>query len=312
MTKERAKELNSGNMQELENVRFQESIHGFKDYLHALNRSEKTIRWYLYDASIFLRFIEKANPKKRLEDIDKNDLRDFLASELRRGVSRRSLIRRVSGIKTLFRYLMRQAVIGDTNVIQVETPKGEKRLPKVVSTDDLLHLLASSLEDTALGKRNLAILSFLYGTGARVSELVDLNTMDVDFRTGLVKLKGKGGKARLVPAGDYVIDRIRDWLSLRKNHSEAVFTTLSGKRLSARHIRNILNSAVKKASLGMTVSPHTLRHSFATHMLDNGADVRVVQELLGHVSLSTTQVYTHITTERLKHFYKRYHPHAQE
>jgi integrase/recombinase XerC len=189
-------------------------------------------------------------------------------------------------------------------------PKGEKKLPKVTPKSDLLRVLLESFGDGGLDTRNRAVLAFLYGTGARVSELVSLDRGDIDFRSGLVKLRGKGDKVRYVPAGAFALGRVKSWMGMRADRSEAVFTSLAGRRLTARHIRNILDRAIAKACLNMKMSPHTMRHSFATHLLDGGADVRAVQELLGHVSLSTTQVYAHVSRERLREQYARYHPHG--
>ncbi len=299
-------------LKSLDSRSFREYISDFYEYLNLLNRSEKTVRWYIEDTVLFLRYIEDEYGEKKLEDINKNDLRDFLALERSRGISRRSLIRRISGIKGFFRFLMQQGIIEDASIVNIETPRGERRLPKITSKDDIIALLTETFNDTKLDKRNCAIISFLYGTGARVSELIALNIEDIDFKTGLVRLKGKGEKVRMVPAGTYVISKLREWIDIRNIQSDAVFTTLSGRRLSDRHIRNIIYAAVKKALIKVPISPHTMRHSFATHMLDNGIDIRVLQEMLGHVSLSTTQVYTHVTKERLRFIYDKYHPHAEE
>lgn len=303
-------------LQLLQNTEFRDNIHGFYRYLKVLNRSEKTIEWYINDAARFLSYVENDSKTPRsgvinLVDINRNNLRDFLSSELLRGIERRSMLRRVAGIKSFFRYLLEQGIVEENDILMARTPKGPKKLPKIASKDDLWSLLSTAFDDTPAGRRNHAIVAFLYGTGARVSELVALNWEDIDFKTGLVKLKGKGGRDRIVPAGSYVLEALSGWLQLQGSASDAVFKALSGKRLSARHVRNILNGALRKASMTIPLSPHKLRHSFATHMMENGADIRVVQELLGHRSLSTTQVYTHLTRERLVSMYRKYHPHAR-
>jgi len=295
----------------LKNPDFRERILGFSRYLRVVNRSERTVEWYVHDATQFLSYVENESGHRSLEEIDRNNLRDFLSLELSRGIDRRSILRRVAGIKSFFRYLLEEGVLDETDILLAKTPKGSKKLPKIASRDDILSLLEVAFDDTSSGKRNHAIVAFLYGTGARVSELIGLNWEDINFTTGLVKLRGKGGKDRIVPAGRYVLETLKAWLNLQGGVSGAVFTGPSGKRLSVRHVRNILNSALNKASLTIPLSPHKLRHSFATHMLENGADIRVVQELLGHKSLSTTQVYTHLTKERLVSIYRKYHPHAR-
>jgi len=289
---------------------YRDELNRFHDYLSVMNRASSTIAWYLQDTALFLRYVEKECGIKELVNVGKRELREFLAHEIARGISRTSLTRRVSGIKSFFRFLIRKGTVKSGSIITVRTPRKEKKLPKVSSQEEILRMLNDAFPDTQLGRRDRAIVAFLYGTGARVSELIGLNTADIDPRTGLVKLTGKGNKVRIVPAGEYVIQRIEDWIAAREAPSDAVFTSLSGRRLSARHIRNILEGAIRRASLNARMSPHTMRHSFATHLLENGVDVRIVQELLGHVSLSTTQIYTHLTRERLKAVYERYHPHA--
>ena len=297
----------------LRNGIFQEQLQAYYEWLVLMNRSEKTVRWYITDTALFLRHMEGELGGKDpdWEKIGKNEMRDFIALERSRGVSRRSLLRRIGSVRGFFRFLVKRGVIKDSPVIHMEMPKAEKRLPRVSSREQMMKILSSCRGDSALEKRNRAIMAFLYATGARVSELVRINRGDIDFKTGLVKLFGKGGKTRLVPAGKYALDKITEWLDARNNASDAVFTGPDGKRLSDRQVRNIVYRSVKTANAGIHASPHTMRHSFATHMLDNGADLRALQEMLGHVSLSTTQVYTHVTKERLLKAYERYHPHAE-
>jgi len=289
---------------------FRQEIEGFGKYLKVLNRADKTVQWYIHDVLLFLNHLDNHYDVRNLNSVGKRELRDFLAMELARGISRKSLMRRVSGIKMFFRYLIEEGMVQNTSILSMDTPRAEKRLPKTLSQGQIKSLLKGIRRDRPIDKRNLAILSFLYGTGARVSELVALNISDVDFNTGLVRLRGKGGRDRIVPAGSFVIEKLKQWVDLRIDTGDAVFTSMNGRRISDRHVRNILRAALDKAAIGLPLSPHGMRHSFATHMLENGADIRTVQELLGHMSLSTTQVYTHIATEKLVRSYRQYHPHA--
>jgi integrase/recombinase XerC len=289
---------------------YRDALDRFGKYLEVMNRSPNTVRWYVGDCADFLRYMEKVNGGKPLGVIEREDVREFMGEGLAGGLSRRSLARKLAGIKSFFRFLLKEGVVSEGGVLRMSAPKAEKKLPKVTPKSDLLRLLLESFGDGGLDTRNRAVLAFLYGTGARVSELVSLDRGDIDFRRGLVRLRGKGDKVRYVPAGAFALERVKSWLGTRAAPSEAVFTSLAGRRLTARHIRNILDGAVAKACLNTKMSPHTMRHSFATHLLDGGADVRAVQELLGHVSLSTTQVYTHVSRERLRTQYARYHPHG--
>jgi site-specific recombinase XerD len=337
-----------------------EQVRGYGEWLVMLNRSEKTVRFYVTDAVRFFRYIEQEyrDRFRGPEGIGKNDLRDFIALERSRGVSRSSIVRTVAGVKGFFRYLVKRGVLEDSPVLHMEISRTEKKLPKVSSQEDVLRLLSggpaatASVVATAVEQRNRAIVAMLYGSGARVSELVGLDRSDIDNKTGLVRLTGKGKKTRVVPAGRFAIERVSEWLASRDNMKEknvhkkkgkaaeagygytsdrkastasatdrsllknedrsAVFTRMNGGRLTDRQVRNIVYQAVRKAQLKTPASPHTMRHSFATHMLDNGADLRILQEMLGHVSLSTTQVYTHVTKERIQKAYKRYHPHADD
>jgi site-specific recombinase XerD len=289
---------------------YREGLHGFKRYLEVLNRSNKTVQWYVQDTQLFLMHMERTWNGKELSLVGKKELRDFLAHELARGISRKSLARRISGIKMFFRYLIEEGQVEDNAILAVETPRAEKRLPKTLSQEQMRILFRGIEGDRPLDVRNMALLSFLYGTGARVSELVALNREDLDLHTGLVRLRGKGGRERIVPAGSFVMERIARWFEMRHDSSEAVFTSLGGRRISERHVRNIIGATLRATALSLPLSPHGMRHSFATHLLENGADIRVVQELLGHMSLSTTQVYTHVARDRLVSAYRRYHPHA--
>lgn len=281
----------------------------YYSYLNMLNRSEYTIRWYISDTAVFLNWIER-NGKKDIGKIDKNDFRDFLSSEMARGIKRRSLARRTSSVKTFFKFLIKSDIIAGSDIISLETPKMEKKLPTVGTKADIFNIFKKSFGDSILDQRDFAIVSFLYATGARISEATALSYEDIDFKLMVVKLFGKGKKERIVPVGEFAIKKLKNWTDLTDIKSGAVFTSLKGGRLTVRQIRNIVYKRVKKAMISTNLSPHSIRHSFATHLMENGVDIRIVQELLGHAKLSTTQVYTHVTRGKLKRQYERFHPHA--
>jgi site-specific recombinase XerD len=195
----------------------------------------------------------------------------------------------------------------------LSSPKLDKHLPSFMTEEEVARLIESALPKDnrdELGLRNRAILETFYSSGLRISELVALSLDDIDFISGIIKAKGKGKKERVVPVGDIALTAIRKYLDQRKKQSNAVFLNKNGKRISTRGVRDVVEKYLKSAGIQRGVSPHTFRHSFATHLLDRGADLRTVQELLGHANLSTTQIYTHLTTEKLKNVYDKAHPHA--
>lgn len=284
-------------------------IEKFINYLRIeKNYSENTVINYKIDLELFKTFIAD----KPLESIDHLSLRRFLALLKERNFSRTSIARKLATLRSFFRFLIREGYLKSNPISGLSTPKLEKKLPIFLTVADVTKLIESPDISDDLGLRDRAILEALYSTGIRVSELVGLNIESMDFIGGTVKVFGKGKKERLIPIGDEALRFIRDYLSARKVSNEAgpLFLNKSGGRLSARSIRRIIEKYIKNISSKEKISPHTLRHSFATHLLDRGADLRSVQELLGHVNLSTTQIYTHITTERLRDSYKKAHPRA--
>jgi len=270
------------------------------------NYSPHTILNYRLDLIEFLKFSEPTPIKK----IDYHLLRKFLAQMRSRQYRSRTLARKLSSLRSFFRFLHRESLIEDNPAVLLMTPKLEKTLPKFLTESEMTQLIEAPSPKTTYGKRDRAILETLYSTGIRVSELVGLNVEHVDLIGNIAKVAGKGKKERLVPIGDRALDAIRDYLGRRKHRSRALFLNKNGTRLSDRGVRNIMNKHIKATSLERDISPHVLRHSFATHLLNRGADLRSVQELLGHVNLSTTQIYTHVTTDRLKEVYNKAHPRA--
>jgi len=284
------------------------------------NASPRTIESYQNDLWQFIDFMarERKVPVTALEPQLVNHLavRKHLAQLQLSGLKRSTIARKMASLRAFYRYLSREELIKSNPLTFVSTPKIEKRLPEVLSQDGAWALVQAPDLNTPSGLRDRAILEILYACGLRVSELVGLDTGDVDLDMGYARVMGKGSKERIVPIGSYAVEALKGYLSagrhlLAKSGSvPAIFLNKSGGRLSARSIRNIVEKYVQMICIQCKVSPHTLRHSFATHLLDGGADLRSVQELLGHVKMSTTQIYTHISKDRLLAVYEKSHPRA--
>lgn len=289
-----------------------DSIQQFLLFLEAeKNASLHTIKNYGVDLREFSIFT-----RKPATEVSYLDIRSFLADLKSKQYSKSSIARRLACIRSFFKYLARENVLTTNPAAGIATPKREKKLPAFLSLDEVSHLLQAPSENNWEEKRDKAILEMFYSSGLRVSELVGLNRDDVDFFSGLVRVRGKGKKERIVPVLKVAIDAIQAYLDMRppkelvQQGRKALFLNRYGGRLTDRSIRRMILKYVRRVAITKEVSPHTLRHSFATHMLDNGADLRSVQELLGHENLSTTQIYTHVTTRRLKEAYDNAHPRA--
>jgi len=277
--------------------------------------SEHTLRAYRADLEGFEAFLRARG--RPLTEASLRDVRAFLASLRVRGLSRSTVARKVSAVRSLYRFLYREGLVPGNPARALRTPRRERRLPRFLTPEEVERLLSAADAPGWVGARDRAILEVLYGGGLRVSELVALNLADVDCRLGLARVRGKGKKERLAPLGRCAAEALQRYLewrstvSLRNKSPHALFiNAVDGRRLTARSVRRVLRKCLLKAGLDAGLSPHSLRHSFATHMLQNGADLRSVQELLGHEHLSTTQIYTHLTTENLRAIYERAHPRA--
>lgn len=296
-------------------------IGDFLDYLtFERNVSPNTISAYRDDLESFTNFLcndylTLGRDQLDLRRIDHLAVRSYLAHLSRRKLSRSSVARHLSALRTFFKYLVREGVADANPARTVATPKREKHLPAVLQTSDIALLLEQPDTSTTLGIRDAAWIELLYASGLRISELTGIDLDDVELRGRLVKVRGKGSKERIVPFGTKAETAIRAYLAargelIRDIEEQAMFVNYRGERITTRSIRRLFDGYVRDASLRAGVSPHTLRHSFATHLLNAGADLRGIQELLGHASLSTTQKYTHLNDWQLMAVYKKAHPRA--
>ncbi len=283
----------------------------FLDYLAIeKNYSPHTVLNYRIDLEEFIQFLKEKTSVNDIKKVDYFILRKFLGTLSDKKLGKRTLSRKISTLKSFFKFLLREGTINNNPASSLIYPRQEKNLPRFLTEDEVARILAAPEGDGLFALRDRAILEFLYSTGARVSEMVSLKVEDVDLISGIVKVEGKGRKERLLPLGDPAVDALKNYLDARNDSCPYLFVNRRYLRLSDRSIRNIVNKYIKKAALDLKVSPHTFRHSFATHMLNRGADLRSVQELLGHASISTTQVYTHLTIDALKKVYEKTHPRA--
>ncbi|MFC1571416.1 tyrosine recombinase XerC [Candidatus Margulisiibacteriota bacterium] len=283
----------------------------FVNYLKTeRNYSSHTISNYQRDLQFLVSFIKGRKP-------DRAAAREFLLALEKKRYSRRSIARKLSSARSFFRYLAREKLVKQNPFENLLTPKLPKRLPNFLYPEELKRLLGAPESKSPQGLRDLAILEVIYGTGLRVAEIVRMNLNDIDFDEGEIKVLGKGSKERIVLFGSHARAALHIYIEggrpqlLASKKNAAIFVSRRGKRITARSVERMIVHYTKKAGITKKVTPHTLRHSFATHLLSGGADLRMVQELLGHVSLSTTQVYTHITKERLKEVYDSAHPRAR-
>ncbi len=273
------------------------------------NYSAHTTLNYKLDLEDFSKFIGEM----QIEKIDYLALRKYLAVLKEKNLGNRSVGRHLSTLRSFFRFLTREGLIKINPILILSSPKLDKHLPQFMTEEETFKLIEAAFPKNELddrGLRDRAILETFYSCGIRISELVGLSQQDIDFIGGIIKVFGKGKKERIIPIGEAALNSIRKYLDKRKKQSDAVFLNKNGKRITTRGVRNIVGKYIKIAGIKQGVSAHTLRHSFATHLLNRGADLRTVQELLGHANLSTTQIYTHLTTERLKTVYDKAHPHA--
>lgn len=280
-------------------------ISDFKNYLELeRNYSNNTSLSYVKDVTLFSDFI-----KKDLLLVDKKDIEKYIRSLNK---SSKTISHVISSLKSFYNYYMRMGNINSNPTDEIDRPKIEKKIPEFLTLEEVSSLLNFKVNNE-FEARNKAILELLYSSGLRISELTSLELSNIDLDECLVRVMGKGSKERIVPLGDYAIEALKEYIyfyrpMLNKNNSSYIFLNSRGGILSRQFIFKVIKEECIKKGIRKNVSPHTLRHTFATHLLKNGADLRIIQELLGHENLSTTQIYTHLTNDKLKHDYEDYFP----
>jgi integrase/recombinase XerD len=292
-----------------------------QDFIHFLivekGLAKNSVDSYQRDLKNYLKFIQKVDSAKSWNEVQRVNITGFLSHLKNEGKSSKTIARHVASIRSFHQFLLREKVTDQDPSIHIESPKMERTLPKVLSIDEVEALLDAPQESTPLGIRDKAMLEVLYATGIRVSELIRLKQEDVHLKMGFVRCLGKGNKERIIPIGKTAISVLEKYLLegrpklvSKKHKDDSLFLNHHGKGLSRQGFWKILKGLAAEAKIPKELTPHTLRHSFATHLLENGADLRAVQEMLGHVDISTTQIYTHVTKTRMKDVYSKFHPRA--
>ena len=298
----------------------QRKIAKFLQYLQVERASSPhTVKGYREDLETFIEYFQDDEGKcPDPASLTSVELRGYLAALHDAGYAKASIARKLASLRSFYRFGQRESWVDSNPAKALRNPRKAKKLPHFLSTREISTLLASPPSDTSLGLRDRAILETLYTGGLRVSELVGLGDGDLDFAQGIIRVRGKGRKERLAPLGSYAQRALERWLKTRKlsarepnGPAAPVFVNRFGTRLTSRSVGRMLEKYLRETGLDSRTSPHTLRHSFATHLLDRGADIRSVQELLGHKSLETTQIYTHVSTSNLRAAYEKAHPRAE-
>jgi len=281
------------------------------------NASPYTVRNYTTDLLGFFQFL-RAKEIGSLEEIDKHVMRDYLSHLMEQGFVKASIARKLSAIRSFYRYLLRERIISTSPLATTSSPKLDKRLPSFLTIEEVEKLLEAPDLSTPQGQRDRALIELLYASGLRVSELVNINLKQVNLDSREIRVRGKGSKERMVLMGKPAAKALQTYLSqgrpklIGKKETSALFLNRYGERLIERRVQRILEKYASLAGIDKRIYPHILRHTFATHLLDGGADLRVVQELLGHANLTSTQIYTHVTQSQVKKVYLSAHPLARE
>lgn len=292
-----------------------------EDYIHFLKverqLAENTITSYSRDLNDYIEFLGGAN-LETIEAVTRQTILTYLQFMNDQGKSARTVSRHISSIRSFHQFLLREKVTTNDPTVHLELPKIEQRLPRVLSMEEVDILIAAPDQSKPQGVRDSALLEILYGTGMRVSELIDLDLDDIHLSMGFVRVFGKGGKERIVPLGNkaiesctrYLTDARPKFIEKKQGTQDALFVNMHGGRLTRQGCWKLLKGHAESGKLQKKLTPHILRHSFATHLIENGADLRAVQEMLGHADISTTQIYTHVSRARLKEVYVKFHPRA--
>ncbi|WHS06751.1 site-specific tyrosine recombinase XerD [Ligilactobacillus salivarius] len=289
------------------------------DYLHYLKvergLSENTINSYGIDLKLFLEYLRE-NEIPSFKQVNKEVIVNYMQSEKNNNKANSSILRSVSSLRKFFQYLAQEKIIEKDPMLLIDTPKKKQHLPQVLTKEEVEKLLHSPNTGQVLGLRDRAMLELMYATGLRISEIINLKLEDLHLTMGTLQTLGKGHKERIVPVGDEAIKWVNRYLEearpklLKQKRSNYLFLNFHGNNLTRQGVWKNLKAEVRKAGIQKNITPHTLRHSFATHILENGADLRIVQELLGHADISTTQIYTHLSNKQLADIYNRAHPRA--
>lgn len=294
---------------------------GIRDFIHFLTvekgLAKNTLVSYERDLKSYMKYIISVEQIKLWNDVSRANIVGFLATLKESGKSSRTIARHIASIRSFHQFLLREKQSEHDPSVHIDTPQRERTLPKVLSMEEVEALMDSPKSNDGFGLRDQAMLEIMYATGMRVSELINLDVNDIHSSMGFVRCVGKGNKERIIPIGQTALHAVdiylkngRPMLVSKKKRSDSLFLNHHGGRLSRQGFWKILKKLAQEANIQKELTPHTLRHSFATHLLMNGADLRSVQEMLGHADISTTQIYTHITNTRLKDVYSKFHPRA--
>lgn len=288
----------------------------FHDYLNfEMSLSENSVEAYSHDVELFRQFLENKGVSMSISDIGQERIEEFFAQLYEIGISATSQARILSGLKSFYRYLIQERICEENPTALISSPSTGKHLPEVLDFSEIMSMISSIDLSHPLGHRNKAIIEVMYGCGLRVSEVISLNISDIFEKDEFIKVFGKGDKERLVPIGRKTLKELMLYIKgerlhqdIRPRFSDTVFISVRGTGLTRQSVFLLVKSLAEKANIKKTISPHTLRHSFATHLIEGGADLRAVQQMLGHSNICTTEIYTHISDEYLRQVVTQYHP----